>query len=50
MKGRYEYKVRAETHEGEAGPFSPLLIYEAKRGFCGDGKMDEGKLVKMFML
>lgn len=42
MKGPFEYKVRAVTNEGLTGPFSPTLIYEAKRGFCGDGKIDKG--------
>ena len=46
IKGRYEYQVRAETFDNEAGPFSPPLVYAATRGFCGDGKIDidEGKL------
>lgn len=44
--GRYEYKVQAITHEGVAGPFSPPLIYEARRGFCGDGKIDEGTVCR----
>ena len=43
IKRRYEYKVRAVINENEEGPFSPPLIYEAKRGFCGNGKIDKGK-------
>lgn len=40
--------MRAVTHDKISGPLSPALIYEPKRGFCGDGKIDKGKVKRRY--
>ncbi|EDO34671.1 predicted protein, partial [Nematostella vectensis] len=37
----YTYTVRAVTSSGLKSPPSPPLTYTPKRGFCGDGRVDE---------